>query len=102
MSSPASLAAESERLRALKLARCSDDALAAGLWAGASALATAGAGVAAAVFLSPGFRRATGVSSRTALAVSPAFFLFFLRSEQSLSRCARGKTAAGAAASPSS
>ena len=78
-------------------ALCSSEALSAGLLASAKALIFSSLAVAAALRFAPGFRKATGTSSRTALVASPAFFFFFLGSEHHMTRCARRQHAAQAA-----
>ena len=78
-------------------AECTSEALAVGGVASAKSLAASSVVVGAALRFWPAFRRATGVSSRTALIVSPPFFFFFLQSELQMNACAR-KAHAGEAA----
>lgn len=68
---------------------CTQEALVAGSALAAKALAVSGVTVGAAVKFWPAFRKATGVSSRTALVVSPFFFCFFLEAELRMNACAR-------------
>ena len=72
-----------------RIADCQSVAMQAGLIGAFKGLAVSAPALAAALYLSPGFARATGPSSRTALVMSPFFLMFWLRSEQSLTACAR-------------
>ena len=75
--------------RQAKQEACTREAVEAGSLAAAKALLLSSVSLAAALRFSPAFRRATGVSSRTALVISPFFGLFFLRSEQAMTACAQ-------------
>jgi hypothetical protein len=68
---------------------CVRQALVAGVTSSAIGAAVAGAAVSATTRFSPGFRAALGPSGRAALVATPAFGLFFLKSELALSDCAR-------------
>jgi hypothetical protein len=68
---------------------CVRAALEAGVLSAAIGAALAGAAVFGAARLSPGFRAALGPSGRAALVATPAFGLFFLKSELAMSECAR-------------
>jgi hypothetical protein len=68
---------------------CTSEALHAGGASALKSLLLAGGAVAGGVRFWPAFRRATGVSSRTALIVSPFFLQFFLQSELTMNACAR-------------
>ena len=64
-------------------------ALEAGLLSAGLGAACAGGAGAAMPRFSPGVRRALGPSGRAALVATPAFGLFFLKSELAMSECAR-------------
>ena len=70
-----------------------DACIRAALESGALSAATGAAAAAVAVGLlsrlSPGFRAALGPSGKAALVATPAFGLFFLKSELAMSECAR-------------
>ncbi|KAK9850076.1 hypothetical protein WJX84_001995 [Apatococcus fuscideae] len=70
-------------------AQCTSEAASAGFKAAGTALAAAAVAVVAANQYSPGFRKGLGISGKTALVVSPAFFMFFLQSELQLHDCTR-------------
>jgi hypothetical protein len=74
-----------------RVEECSRAALQSGLVSGGKALLVSGSAVAAAYSFLPSFRKATGVSSRTALIASPLFFVFFLQTELTMSACAQRK-----------
>ena len=80
-----------------KMADCSREALYAGVVSGAKTLAGTGVAVGAAVRFWPAFQRATRVSSRTALVISLPIFAFFLRTEHTMTSCARRNHALDAA-----
>lgn len=75
--------------RAKHVAECQSAAMQDGLIGAAKALAVTAPVLAAALHFSPAFKRATGTSTRTGLLMSPFFLMFWLRSEQSISACAR-------------
>ncbi|KAK9852820.1 hypothetical protein WJX84_005795 [Apatococcus fuscideae] len=74
--------------------QCTSEAATAGFKAAGAALVAAAVAVGAANTYAPGFRRALGISGKTALVVSPAFFMFFLQSELQLHDCPASPSAA--------
>ncbi|KAK9825312.1 hypothetical protein WJX74_008390 [Apatococcus lobatus] len=82
--------------------QCTSEAATAGFKAAGAALVAAAVAVGAANTYAPGFRRALGISGKTALVVSPAFFMFFLQSELQLHDCTRRRRRELAGISPAS
>lgn len=80
-----------------RIEECTSEALAAGAVASAKALAVSATVVGLALRFSPGFRRATGVSSRAALIISPVAGAYFLQAELAMNACSRRAHHANAA-----
>jgi len=68
---------------------CVMESIAAGLKSAAVAVTGSGAAVYCANRYWTGFRTRLGVSGKTALVVSPMFFMFFLSSELAMAQCSR-------------